>query len=67
MFESNPYAIVGVAMIGELHRRLLEKAKIDEQVELQPRLTWRHKLIRLVVNLRPQPEPYPDDCEIGCV
>lgn len=73
MFESNPYAMVGVAMIGELHRAISEKAEIAEQEAVQPRRTWRHRLAGMVVNLWAGKEvsrPYPDDCdqaEIGCI
>ncbi len=73
MFESNPYAMVGVAMIGELHRRVSEKAEADEQAERQPRPTWRHRLAGMVVNWRSgmrASRPCPDDCdpaEMGCI
>ncbi|HRQ38475.1 MAG TPA: hypothetical protein PLD25_11220 [Chloroflexota bacterium] len=70
MFESNPYAMVGVAMIGELHRVVSEKAEAAEQSERQPRLTWRYRLSRIVVNLWSGRESYHDECdqaEMGCI
>ena len=73
MFESNPYAMVGVAMIGELYRTVSEKAEAAEQEAAPPRRTWRHRLAGIVVNLRAGKEaarPYPDDCdqaEMGCI
>lgn len=77
MFESNPYAMVGVAMIGELHRTVAAKREAAEQEAEQevaePRRTWRHRLAGWVVNWRARGEmtrPYPDDCdqaEIGCI
>ena len=70
MFESNPYTMVGGAMIGQLHRRLSEKAEAAEQTEVRPRRTWWHRLIRLMVNLWPRRESFPDDCgqiETGCI
>lgn len=73
MFESNPYARVGVAMIEELYRTVSEKAEAAEHEAVQPRRTWRHRLTGIVVNLRAGKEvsrPYPDDCdqaEMGCI
>lgn len=77
MFESNPYAMVGVAMIGELYRTAATKREAAEQEAEQevaePSRTWRHRLAGWVVNWWARGEttrPYPDDCdqaEIGCI
>ncbi|MCL4267237.1 MAG: hypothetical protein KJ069_28925 [Anaerolineae bacterium] len=73
MFESNPYAMVGVAMIGELYRTVSGKVEAVEQEAAQPHRTWRQRLAGMVVNLGAGKEatrPYPNDCdqaEIGCI
>ncbi len=69
MFESNPYARVGVAMIEELHRVVSEETEAAEQAETEtpPRRTWRVWLSEVVANWRAHQVPCPDECEMNCI